>query len=484
MKKILLGLLFGASQLTLAQMSCATAAPANATNVAPAITGTYVLSCDQTNPDTATAPTNGLWYSYTPTSNGILTISSDLTSNDGVTFSDDTRVSVYSGTCGSLNCLGGNDDVSGTNYLSTFTVNVAAGTTYYIQWDDRWSDLGFNWTLNFTAVTCSPITASTVQTTTTANSFTGTWTAAVGSPASYDVEYGALGFTQGTGTMVTPSPTSPSVTVGGLTAGGDYSYYVRSNCGTSQSTWAGPFNVALLKPLPYSTNFDSNPALNGVTTNGWSLGNNAAAAQSGTYYLFINNSTTAATNGQVYMRPLQIASNELVTLTFYTMLGNSAGTPHNLKIYRNSTNSLTGATQIGSTITVTPPTPNAYTMQTVTFSVPTTGTYYIGFSSETPIATTATSLRIDSIAFTSVLGTQEVTEAGNNLSIYPNPTSDFLNIKTDSKIKLVTVFDMSGRKVRAAFENNVLNVKGLQTGTYIINVETTDGKFSERFIKK
>lgn len=481
MKKVLLGLLFGASQLTLAQMSCAAATPitANGQYTAPAITGTYFASCDQTNGETTNS--NGIWYSYTPSSNGTLTITSNLATNVAP-LSDDTRVSIFSGTCAALVCVGGNDDISGTNYLSTLTVNVAAGTTYYIEWDDRWSDAGFDWTLTFTAVACSPITPTTVQTTATANSFTGTWSPAVGSPAAYDVEYGPLGFTQGTGTMVTPSPTSPSVTVGSLTPGGDYSYYVRSRCDLlNQSTWAGPFNVALIKPLPYSTNFDTNAELNGLSTNGWSLSATAGAAQSGTQYLFVNNSTTAATNAQVYTRQLQIANNELVTLTFYTRLGNPAGTPHNLKVYRNSTNSLTGATQIGSTIVVNTGT---YAMQTVTFSVPTTGTYYIGFSSETPIATTATSLRFDTVAFTSVLATNEVSEAGNSLSIYPNPTSDILNIKTDSKIKSVSVFDMSGRKVKTSFENNVLNVKDLQTGTYVINVETAEGKFSERFIKK
>ncbi len=90
----------------------------------------------------------------------------------------------------------------------------------------------------------------------------------------------------------------------------------------------------------------------------------------------------------------------------------------------------------------------------------------------------------DFLVTATTLGTKEVSETASSLSVYPNPTSDILNIKTDSKIKSVTVFDMSGRKVKASFENNVLNVKDLQTGTYVINVETAEGKFSERFIKK
>lgn len=479
MKKVLLGLLFGASQLTFAQLTCATATAVTAGSyVAPQITGTYIGTCAGSG--NATTP-NAIYYSYTATANGEVTVSSNLPTNDGVTKSNDTRLSILSGTCAAPSCYGGNDDVSGTNYLSEVTIPVAAGSTYIIMWDDRWTDKGFDWTLTFNATSCIRPNSFGVGTPTnvTATSATVNWQAAIGTPASYDVQYGPSGFAIGAGTTVNTTTTSASVSGA---SGTNVDYYIRSNCNLiSQSAWTGPFTAYLAKSAPYTNSFEDPNYEDGYVSSGWNLGNATGGAQNGTIYYFSNSSTTAATNAQLYTRSLNLSNGDLNTVTFYTRLGSNTGTDNILKVYYNTTRSLTGATLIGAPITVTGAT---YAMQTRSFVVPTSGTYYIIFSNETPIVATATSLRLDNVSLTSVLGTNEVLEAGNGFSIYPNPTSDFLNIKTDSKIKLVTVFDMSGRKVRAAFENNVLNVKGLQTGTYIINVETTDGKFSERFIKK
>ncbi len=63
------------------------------------------------------------------------------------------------------------------------------------------------------------------------------------SPAatSWNIEWGATGFTQGTGTMITGTTTNPH-NITGLTARTDYDFYVQTDCGGgSTSTWAGPF---------------------------------------------------------------------------------------------------------------------------------------------------------------------------------------------------------------------------------------------------
>ncbi|OCK52459.1 hypothetical protein BA768_11400 [Chryseobacterium sp. CBo1] len=70
------------------------------------------------------------------------------------------------------------------------------------------------------------------------------------------------------------------------------------------------------------------------------------------------------------------------------------------------------------------------------------------------------------------------------ISIYPNPTTDVLNIKTDSKINAVSVVDLTGRKVNVKLEGDKVDVRGLSAGTYLINVETKDGISTEKFIKK
>lgn len=56
--------------------------------------------------------------------------------------------------------------------------------------------------------------------------------------------------------------------------------------------------------------------------------------------------------------------------------------------------------------------------------------------------------------------------------ISPNPTFDYLVIKTKSKVNKVSVFDVSGRKLNVNFDGNKVDVKNLTTGNYVINIET------------
>ena len=83
------------------------------------------------------------WYSYTPTENQNVTISTDLVQNDLL----DTRVSIFNGDCDNLNCHAFDDD-SGEGYTSVVTFPVFAGETYYIMFDDRWSSGGFDFELS------------------------------------------------------------------------------------------------------------------------------------------------------------------------------------------------------------------------------------------------------------------------------------------------------------------------------------------------
>ncbi|AZA84618.1 hypothetical protein C1637_07210 [Chryseobacterium lactis] len=96
-----------------------------------------------------------------------------------------------------------------------------------------------------------------------------------------------------------------------------------------------------------------------------------------------------------------------------------------------------------------------------------------------------TSTDIDDVKITQqpLLGTSEI-GANTTMGIYPNPSSDFVNLKTGSKITKAEVFDMAGRKVNAAVKDDKVDVRALQPGTYMINVETKNKKYSQKFIKK
>jgi hypothetical protein len=65
------------------------------------------------------------WYSFTPAAGGTCIMS--LAGSDF-----DTKIHVYTGSCGALNCVTGNDDFGGT-LQSQVTFNMIGGTTYLIR---------------------------------------------------------------------------------------------------------------------------------------------------------------------------------------------------------------------------------------------------------------------------------------------------------------------------------------------------------------
>ncbi|KGE89752.1 MAG: T9SS type A sorting domain-containing protein [Phaeodactylibacter xiamenensis] len=84
------------------------------------------------------------WFTFTPAQNGEYTIGSS-----GFT-SADTRLSIYTGNCGSLSCFASNDDINGlADQASEVTTCLQAGVTYYIEWDNRWSIASFDWSISF-----------------------------------------------------------------------------------------------------------------------------------------------------------------------------------------------------------------------------------------------------------------------------------------------------------------------------------------------
>ena len=73
----------------------------------------------------STAPTApGIWYTYTTFCN------SNVTASLCAGTSYNSQISIFDGTCGSLNCIAGNDDACATQSEITWT--PVAGTTYYI----------------------------------------------------------------------------------------------------------------------------------------------------------------------------------------------------------------------------------------------------------------------------------------------------------------------------------------------------------------
>jgi hypothetical protein len=103
---------------------CAGAITIGSSSYTQAQSTTSATSTGDPLPSCVSAFGNGVWYKYTPPSNGQIvvdTIGSDF----------DTGLAFFTGTCGSLTQVAC-DDNAGSNSTSALTNSVAVGTTYYI----------------------------------------------------------------------------------------------------------------------------------------------------------------------------------------------------------------------------------------------------------------------------------------------------------------------------------------------------------------
>jgi len=129
-----------------------------------------------------------------------------------------------------------------------------------------------------------------------------------------------------------------------------------------------------------------------------------------------------------------------------------------------------------------------YTSGSFTITPSATGVYYLGFNVYTTAAMSGNFglMAFDNISLTtSSLSTSE-NLLSESLQVYPNPTSDYLNIKGSKKVSGVKVLDVSGRVVLSSDKaEQRIDVSQLVKGAYILTVKNTDGTSStHKFIKK
>lgn len=83
-----------------------------------------------------------------------------------------------------------------------------------------------------------------------------------------------------------------------------------------------------------------------------------------------------------------------------------------------------------------------------------------------------------------VLSTKDTSTNDDSISMYPNPTTDFVAVNGSGKVKNIEIFDIAGKRVEAKLDGNKVDVRNLASGIYIISVEIEGKNFTEKFIKK
>jgi len=504
-----------------AQNTCATAVNIPATTTSNTFTvqsysasSTFINSCQASRTSIRAA-----WYKFTPTSNGELTVSSNLPANNGTTYTDDTRVSIMKGTCTALTCIDYNDDIDPSdtvqNYLSEVTVPVAAGTTYYIEWDNYWyagatgQQLGLQFSFSFTAQSCVRPGALDFYLPdnigmTTVSLF---WKNAIGAPAAYDVDWSTdfntaagagttVNYTAGTTPIGTTTDTYTQADLTGLPMSSNVQYYVRSNCGATQSAWQGPNYAYLAVTPPYSLDFEDAAKNYKDGFIGFSLlGTNATATNP--YYgdgdagnfIYTTTSTTAVSDRWGYTRGISLTAGQTATLSFKTRLyASTAGTaePVTYDVTVGLGQSAADQTTVLSTLTESDE--SQYNQQTVTFTAVNDGIYFFGLHNNNPATTAVTFLFVDTITI-EVATSSTQGFASSSIQMTPNPAKDVVTIKgLDNNLKSVEVIDVNGRVV---VRNNYsstpeaqISLNGLTSGVYMVKITSDKGVSTQKLIKE
>jgi len=74
----------------------------------------------------------------------------------------------------------------------------------------------------------------------------------------------------------------------------------------------------------------------------------------------------------------------------------------------------------------------------------------------------------------------------SKLSIYPNPTSDMITIKSMIEIKNdeYNIYDLLGKKIDTKINNNQINVSELMKGIYLLKIQIDNNILETKFIKQ
>lgn len=92
----------------------------------------------------------------------------------------------------------------------------------------------------------------------------------------------------------------------------------------------------------------------------------------------------------------------------------------------------------------------------------------------------------DYTANITTLSTQEV-EKKAIATLYPNPSSDFLNLESREDIRSVEIFDLSGKQIESLNVNAKfaqIQISKFTAGTYNLRINTASGTETKKFIKK
>ncbi|WP_343328526.1 T9SS type A sorting domain-containing protein [Polaribacter staleyi] len=85
-----------------------------------------------------------------------------------------------------------------------------------------------------------------------------------------------------------------------------------------------------------------------------------------------------------------------------------------------------------------------------------------------------------SVDAAATLANKDFSVQEKKIEVYPNPTTDFINISDVSNIKILSVINLLGKTVKTFKAKNILDISGLNKGIYFL---VGDNGFAKKIVK-
>ena len=85
--------------------------------------------------------------------------------------------------------------------------------------------------------------------------------------------------------------------------------------------------------------------------------------------------------------------------------------------------------------------------------------------------------------YSGTLATSDLSNIKNNISIYPNPTKDFVVVKSETPITKIELYDFSGKKIKESASKE-MNIFSLERGNYLVKIIDKEGNTQTKSLIK
>jgi hypothetical protein len=231
--------------------------------------------------------------------------------------------------------------------------------------------------------------------------------------------------------------------------------------------------------VPYSMGFETTEDFTGwkiedANNDGYTWTISSTGGNNGPYcamYSYNQDGATAADDWLI-TKCIDLQASKSYHISYFYKVGD-ATYPENFTVNIGASPVSTAmTTQLGSYPNLTNTT---YMQSDTTFTVPSSGTYYLGFQCNS--AANEYNLYLDDINITDVTGIKENSYSAN-VNVYPNPAKNVLNISSTENISNVKMMNVFGQII---FSNNVngnntvINTSDYAEGVYYIQMQTEKG---------